>query len=283
MKFCVVGGLNLDVSGHCEGVPREKDSNIGRIRFSAGGVGHNIACALKKRGHEVSLITVLSRDLFGEYLRRQCMAEGLDIAASIVTDASTPAYMAAHASDGDMLIAVNDMPALKLLTPREIAARASYINSFDALITEANLEAETLRALGENTRIPMIADAVSAAKCARLNWMLPYLTALKLNLAEAQTLSGEALPKDAGQALFRRGVRRVLVSLGAEGVYACDADSDAFLRPESRFTCQTNGAGDAMCAGLAEGAAQGLNAVKCAGLGMSCAAALLRERENGAR
>ena len=278
MRFCVVGGLNLDIIGTGEQVLKG-DSNIGSIHFSAGGVGHNIARILRQSGQEAALITVLSRDLFGEYLQQECKKEELDTSASLVTELRSSAYMAAHTPDGELLYAVNDMPALRLLDRREILARANYLNSFDAIVTEANLGEDALKALTEIASVPVIADAVSANKCKRLEAILPYLSALKLNLLEAQTMTGENSPKDAGQALLHRGVRCVLVSLGSEGVYVCGKDEDAFLKPGMRYTCQTNGAGDAMCAGLAEATALGLDAVKSAGKGMEYAERLLRNRQ----
>ena len=278
MRFCVAGGLNLDVIGTADKALMG-DSNVGSVHFSPGGVGYNIACALRRLGHEAALITVLNSDLFGAYLKNECALAGIDVSQSVFTEIPSSAYVAVHSREGDLICAVNDMPALRQLNRKELAARADYINSFDALVTEANLEEDALKTLSETAHIPIIADGVSANKCKRLNAIIPYLSALKLNLLEAQTLSGETAPRAAGQALLRRGAGCVLVSLGSEGVYACDEYEDAFLKPEMRFTCQTNGAGDAMCAGLAEGCALGLGAVKCAGRGMACAAELLSSRQ----
>ena len=278
MRFCVVGGLNLDVIG-TSGTVLTGDSNMGEIHFSAGGVGYNIARMLRQSGHEVGFLTVMSRDLFGEYLWRECEKEGIDTSFSVITEVKTGTYMAVHTRSGELLFAVNDMPLLKLLTRREILARSSCFSAYDAVVTEANLEADTLLALAETTRVPLIADAVSAGKCKRLDAVIPYLSALKVNLLEARALTGENSPKDAGQALLRRGAGCVLVSLGSEGVYACGKSEDACLKPEKHYTCQTNGAGDAMCAGLAEAVAQGLGAVKSASRGMAYAERLLRRRQ----
>ncbi|MBQ9408596.1 MAG: hypothetical protein IJU28_04295 [Clostridia bacterium] len=279
MRFCVVGGLNLDVIGTSFEKVIMEDSNIGSIGFSAGGVGFNIARELKRLGHEVALVTALSTDRFGDYLGAFCEKEGLDLTACVRAQEPTPTYMAIHSPDGNMVCGVNDMRALKSLNRLEIVQRAAYINSFGALVTEANLEEDALLTLCEVAKVPIIADAVSANKCRRLQAALPYLSALKLNRLEAQTLSGEPSPKDAGQALLKRGAGCVLISLGSEGAYVCDRKEDAFLKPEAHFTCQTNGAGDAMCAGLAQGCAQGQGAIKSATQAMACAAKLLRSRQ----
>ncbi len=278
MRFCVVGGMNLDVTGQFEGEFRLHDSNPGRVSFSAGGVGRNIACALKKLGHEVSLVSVLTGDLMGRFLYQDCLAQGIDTSCSINAVAGTGAYISIHTPEGEMLAGVNDMGAMSRITPLEINARAEFINGFDAVVCEANLSSEALKALAEHAKNPLIADAVSVYKCERLIPVLPYLNALKLNIFEARALTGEAEAKDAGQALLRRGVKCVLVSLGDMGAYACDKNSDAFLSPERAYICQTTGAGDAMCAGFAAGVARGLGAVKSAALGMDEAQKLLKDR-----
>ena len=57
MKFAVVGGINLDVTGVITGETRPGDSNPGRISLSPGGVGRNIAAALMEHGQEVLFVT----------------------------------------------------------------------------------------------------------------------------------------------------------------------------------------------------------------------------------
>ena len=279
MRFCVIGGMNLDVIGRIGGDMRPGDSNIGRIRFSAGGVGMNIARTLAGMGHEVCLLSVLSRDLFGRFLEEECVHAGIDMGQCVRTSLPTPCYMAAHREDGEMELAINDMAALECLAPEAIRERADYINSFDAAVIEANLSEGALRAVADIVKKPLIADAVSGAKCAKLKGVLPRLDALKLNFLEAQTLTGKKTASDAGKALILCGVKRVLVSLGMKGVYACGEAEEAHLAPSRVYSCDTNGAGDAMCAGLAEGTLMGLDAVKCAARGMDAAQKLLSARE----
>ncbi len=77
MKLCVVGGMNLDVTGTVSSLPVMGDSNPGAIRFSPGGVGRNIACRIAAAGHDALLLTALTSDLAGSMLRADCAAQGL--------------------------------------------------------------------------------------------------------------------------------------------------------------------------------------------------------------
>ena len=53
-KISVIGGINLDIGGRPSESLRLRDSNIGTISRSAGGVGFNIAKNLAEKGTTVS-------------------------------------------------------------------------------------------------------------------------------------------------------------------------------------------------------------------------------------
>jgi pseudouridine kinase len=61
-KISVIGGTNLDIGGRPSESLRLRDSNIGTISRSAGGVGFNIAKNLAERGTTVSLVSALGDD-----------------------------------------------------------------------------------------------------------------------------------------------------------------------------------------------------------------------------
>ena len=69
MKAAVIGGMNFDVVGISEKTLMMRDSNIGKIRFSAGGVGRNIAEQLARQGAETTLFTCVSDDFAGQMLK----------------------------------------------------------------------------------------------------------------------------------------------------------------------------------------------------------------------
>lgn len=280
MRFCVIGAANLDVTGFCPDGLRLHDSNIGSVGFSCGGVGHNIAARLAALGHQVSFVTALPGGFAGSAIRADCEESSLDLSHAVETRESS-CYVALHGAGGDLLAAVNDMKAVSLLTPAYVRGIADFINGFDMCVTEANLSEETLSAIAECVRVPIAADCVSAAKCARLRPLMKRLSLIKPNFCEAEALTGEKDPEAAARALLREGVRRVLITLGDRGVFAADENAAEFLAPGRRFTCQTNGAGDAFCAGACVGAARGLGARECAESGLIESERLLDSRSKG--
>ena len=279
MKLCVAGGMNLDVTGVVSSSPVTGDSNPGRIRFTPGGVGRNIACRIAGAGHEALLLTALTGDPAGSMLRADCAAQGIDLSLSFEAPGSASSYMALHGPDGDMLLAVNDMECTRFLTPDRVCSRLKQINACDACVIDANLEEETILALARGARVPLIADAVSAHKCRRLLPVMEYLAAIKPNALEAEALTGEKDVRLQAEALLKMGARRVFISLGAKGVFAMDEKVGELHTPPRQHSCSTNGAGDALCAGIAIGAAQNLSAKSCALLGLQMAEDLLLARE----
>jgi len=268
-KLAVIGGTNLDVSGSPRLPLRLHDSTPGLVRLRPGGVGRNIAHALRLLGAEVSLVTALGDDLFGESLRRSCAGLGIDLSLALTVEgARSSSYLYVTDASGDLLAGIADMDVVAALTPERLAERIGRINRCDAVVVDANLSGDALAWLAEHCLAPMIADPVSAAKAPRLAPLLPKLLAIKPNRAEAFALTGESSPEAAARALLSRGVRRVFISLGEQGMLAAEGDALLRLPCRSGPVVNSNGAGDAATAALAWSFLRGLD------LGESAAAAL---------
>ena len=278
IRASVVGGMNLDVIGAVKSTLIAHDSNPGEVYFSAGGVGRNIAEQLANAGAQTRLFTCLSDDFAGRMLESDCTEKKLDLTFARRVHGRASCYVSLHAPDGDMALAVNDMALMDELTVSYLSGVLSAINQADVCVLDANLSPECLAFLAENVRVPMVADPVSCHKAEKLKPVFSRLAAFKPNLIEAQMLTGEADAPRAARKLLEMGVKRVIISLGAEGAYYADAAECGFLAPMTTFTCQANGAGDAMCAGIALGVAQDLSARGCAENGMARSTALLAAR-----
>ena len=279
MKFAVVGGINLDVTGVITGETRPGDSNPGRISLSPGGVGRNIAAALMEHGQEVLFVTALPGGMAGYALRRDCLERGMDLSRAVDAAEGESMYLSLHSREGEMLLAVNDMSAAEHVTYDVIKAASEDINRTSACVIDANLSDKALKGISDSISVPLVADAVSVSKCARLKPLFPRLKAFKPNLMEAQFLTGETAPALAARALRRMGVEMVFISLGKDGLYYLGENGEGLLPPERTFSCQTTGAGDSLCAGLAMGTAQGLDVRQTALLGQKLAFERLSQNE----
>ena len=263
-RCAVIGAANIDIGGFAAGKLAMQDSNPGRIRLTAGGVGRNIACNLAQLGVEVELIAALGDDVFADVIRAGCAASGVGLSMALTApEATSSAYLYISDHRGDMQLAVNDMEICARLTPEALRPRLKAINAMDAVILDANLPAETLAWLGPRLEPPIIADTVSTSKAVRLKPILPWLRALKPNAIEAEALTGIAISDTTStwmnaQALANAGVDRVFITLGAMGVCCGDAVQALRLRSATPQLASATGAGDAFTAALAWAELKGL-------------------------
>ena len=279
MKASVIGGMNFDVVGISDKTLMMRDSNIGKITFSAGGVGRNIAEQLARLGAQTTLFTCVSDDFAGKMLKEDAKIKHIDLSHAKKSASDASVYLSIHEPGGDMALAINDMSLIAEITPEYLKTVLVEIMKADVVVVDANLSPESLRFIFDNVDLPIAADPVSCAKIDRLKPYFHRLAAFKPNALEAMYVTGETDATDAARALVKMGVKRVAVSMGEVGCVYADENGIGALPPEKVFTCQANGAGDAMCAGLALGAAMGESARDAARRGMNASSALLEERE----
>ncbi|MDR0602178.1 MAG: PfkB family carbohydrate kinase, partial [Treponema sp.] len=258
MKITVMGGVNVDVSGISLKPVRRADSNPARIRMSAGGVGRNIAENLLRLGAGVTFVSAAGNDVFAEFLRKRFAASGLDASSLIIREGmSTGLYILLLEPAGELFTAVNSMEAVESIGPSDVENVKDAASASDLVILDANLLPETLDAAARIADgVPLMADTVSAEKAGRIAGILPRLSLLKTNRAEAAALAGfpldteEAL-REGCRGLLASGLKEICVTLGPLGVF-CASGEGMFMQsalPARRV--DVNGAGDAFAAGAA--------------------------------
>ncbi len=248
----------MDVSVSSKTPLLPQDSTPGEIHCNPGGVARNVAENLARLSVNVSLISVVGHDLFGERLAGATAQAGVKLdALHVLSGQRTASYMALHGPTGELSVAVNDMGILEALSPELLQSHEEMLRSAHCIVLDCNLGASSLAWLLENDSLPDIfADAVSVAKCTRLVPQLARIHTLKVNRLEAQALTGQVVSSvekglHASRQLHDMGVRNVVLSLGKEGACWCDASGNAGYQTVSAVeVINTNGAGDAMMAGL---------------------------------
>ena len=252
----VVGAVNMDVGGVPFRSPLPADSNPGRVRTAPGGVGRNIAHNMALLGLDVRLVTALGDDEYARRIAASCAELGIDLTGSLrIPGENTSTYLYVTDEKGDMVLAVSDMEICRRLTPAALSPRLPLMNAARVLVLDANLPAETIRWLCERAEVPIFADPVSVAKAEKLRGVLGKLNTVKPNRLEAEVLSGVSITDEeslcrAADAMLATGLRRVFISLGAEGVLAADRERKLRLPPPPARIVNTTGSGDAFMAGL---------------------------------
>ena len=252
----VVGGVNIDIGGQSFRPLVAADSNPGAITMSLGGVGRNIAHNLSLLGTDVRFLTAYGDDVHGQRITSSCAELGIDISHALKTDEyPTSTYLYIAADDGDMAMALSDMEVCRKITPSYLASNLALIQNAKAVIVDTNIPEESLVYLAENCNVPLFCDPVSTTKARKIESILSKIHTLKPNRLEAELLSGVTMEKTedvekVADALLEKGVQRMFISMGANGVFAADKEQKLWLPNLPGHMVNTTGCGDAFMAAL---------------------------------
>ncbi|MBC8452562.1 MAG: winged helix-turn-helix transcriptional regulator [Spirochaetes bacterium] len=256
---CVVlaGAANLDILGFTKDPLIPRDSNPGQVRMCPGGVCRNIAENLSRLGVRTELITAVGDDIAGKYILENCAAEGISTRHSLVLqDTSSSIYLALMENDGDMALALSDMTISDNITKEFLRKKRGLIDSASVIVADTCLSAESLEYLLDNCgKTITCIDPVSVTKGRKLFPLIGKIHTLKMNKLEAEELSGMVITdnkslREAGDYFLRKGTQYIYITLGAEGVFYCSADTHGFYTPPLIKVVNATGAGDAFMAGV---------------------------------
>ena len=277
----VIGGVNMDISAALTAPFVPADSVPGQVTLGCGGVARNIAHNLRLMGHEVKFVSMFGGETFGEMCWRECQAIGLDLSLSERCEGlRNGLYLCVNDQTGDMIAAVADTDIIAHLTPEFLEARIADINRSAIVIADTNISTEALQYLIDHCTAPLMVDTVSTAKASRIIKALQQsqthrLHALKLNLIEAQTVTGSDTASAAADKLTAMGVQKVYITLGADGVYCSDGIRHEHYKAIPTRVINTTGAGDAFIAGVAHAQIEQTPFPECTQTGLKAAHATL--------
>ena len=252
----VVGGVNMDIGGRAFGALVPSDSNPGKVTLSLGGVGRNIAHNLSLMGTDVRLLTAFGDDIHGQKIAASCAELGIDASHALrIPGASTSTYLYIAGPDGEMAMAMSDMEICKRITPAYLASNLSLLQNAQVVVTDTNIPEESLIYLAENCTAPLFCDPVSTIKAEKIRTILHKIHTLKPNKLEAELLSGVPIRSredvvEAASVLLEKGVHRLFISMGADGVYAATKEEQLWLANLPGQMVSTTGCGDAFMAAL---------------------------------
>lgn len=281
----VIGAVNIDIGGHSFKPLIDRDSNPGKVSYSLGGVGRNIAHNISLLGSRVKFITAMGDDIYAEKIKNHCNDLGIDLSHSIVINGeSTSTYLFISGPDGDMSVAISDMNIYSHITPELIKEKLDVLNNSQAVVFDTNLTEETIRFIAENCTAPLFVDPVSVSKAYKIKPVLKYLHTFKPNVIEAEYLSGVKITDDASmekaaQTMIDEGVKNVFITLGEKGIFFKNSEKQFFMPPVKADVINTTGAGDAFCATLVHCAVNGLSAEDAALYGSAASAMAIETNE----
>ena len=277
----VIGGVNMDISAALTAPFVHADSVPGQVTLGCGGVARNIAHNLRLMGHKVKFVSAFGGETFGEMCWRECQAIGLDLSLSERCEGERNGlYLCVNDLTGDMIAAVADTDIIACITPEFLESRIDTINLSSLVIADTNISIEALQFLIDHCSVPLMVDTVSTAKAPRVIKALEQsqthrIHSLKLNLLEAQTVTGLDTAQAAADNLTTMGVQQVYITLGADGVYCSDGTRKEHFKAIPTRVINTTGAGDAFIAGVAHALMEQTPFPDCVQTGLQAAHATL--------
>jgi len=275
----VMGSFVADMSFRTEKLPAWGETYMGReFRLGPGGKGSNQAVAAARSGARVSFISKLGRDALGDIARETYRTEGIDTRHLLETDTATgAAAIVLDAQSGENAIIV--VPgACFTLTPEEVGAARNRIAESAVFLTQLELALPTVEfglKLAHELGVTTILNP--APGLALPETVYPLCDYLTPNESEAEVLTGIRVgsPADAeraADALLERGVRTVVVTLGAQGALVRNENVRAHVPAvDAGPVLETTGAGDAFNGGLAVALAEGRDLVEAVRFGCAVA------------
>ena len=271
-----IGGANMDIHGKGDRTLVMRDSNPGTLHTSLGGVCRNICENLVLLGSNVKLVTVVGDDVNGNNILKGCEKIGIDMSHTrVIPGERSSSYVSLLDEQGDMLMAMSDMHIIKRLDAAFIDDAAEVLSNADIVVCDGNLSVDALEHLTEVCLAPLYLDPVSTAWAKEFAPFIGFFDTVKPNRMELSALTG--MPVDttsqvvaACDALLKKGVRRVFVSLGAEGMLyrGREGTIQRVARPYPDMINAT-GAGDASMAGIVWASRQGMTADEIICVGMA--------------
>lgn len=261
-----IGGANVDIHGQSLSPIIMRDSNPGQLHLSMGGVMRNIVDNLARLGEHCELISAVGDDAYGDMLRSGCQALGIGTKGLITRPGhSSSSYISIMDSAGDMLVAMSDMRILKEMDEQFVADQLDLLNGAELVVCDANLSSAALTYLTQQCTAPLCIDPVSTTWAKSIVPVLGKFDTIKPNRLEMEILADMSIQteedlEEACTKVLSTGVRRVYVSLGADGIYY-KGPGGSIHRRSRVFDKMVNatGAGDATMAGILHATLLGMN------------------------
>ena len=254
----VVGSANIDLVTYTDDFPRPGETIFGReFSLGFGGKGANQAAAARLCGADVSMVARVGDDLFGPATIENFRSLGINASRVLVTPgvSSGVAPIFVESSGQNRIWVVKG--ANDQLAPADIDAASGLLARADFIVLQLEIPLETVyytlrfaRRRGIRTILnPAPGQPLDLAAAGNADYVIP-------NETEAEALGG--LPvrnldeaRSCAHRLLAAGLRRVIVTLGANGALCAGAEGDRHVPPFQVATVDTTGAGDAFIGSLA--------------------------------
>jgi ribokinase len=250
-RIVVIGSCNTDMVVQLPRLPAPGETVLGGTFLTAqGGKGANQAVAAARAGGTVAFIGRVGDDAFGREARNALQKEGIDV-SHLIIDPTAPTGVALITVDarGENAIAVAP-GANAMVTPDDVERARDLIAGADILVAQLEVPVETVGAAAAVAAGAGVRTLLNPAPASPLDdGLLRNVAILTPNEKEAALISGMPVNDDNGiiaaaEAMRKRGVQRVILTLGKRGIYFNDGILHVWMPAFHVRAVDTTAAGD---------------------------------------
>jgi len=252
-NICVVGSANVDLISRVPRLPTPGETLFGtEFHMGFGGKGSNQAVMAARLGAEVTMVTKLGKDIFGDNTLENYKKNNIDTRFVFFDEElfSGVAPVSVDVVTGQNSIVV--VPGANMgLTPEDVQKAEEVIQVADLVVCQLEVPIESTLEAFRLARKSGTTTILNPAPAAELPDELLNLTDICIpNESEAQLLTNILVDSPesgfkAGKVLQSRGPQTVIVTLGEMGAVYINTDSQDYIKAEQVSAVDTTGAGDA--------------------------------------
>lgn len=251
MKIIVIGSINVDYIGTTKYELMLGESHPGSVSIQAGGVARNIVENLARVKADVTFVTVVGNDFYGQKYKSDLEELGVKIIMPKKTEQyNSSIYLAINDKEGQMVYSVVNTDIVSLINKEYISTIIDTINTFDYVLIDTNLDSDTIDYLFERVNKPIICDAVSTIKADKLRNHLDKIYILKVNENEYSHLESDLNENIPTNLIITNGSKPV--------IYITKTFTKQYQPKQKKDIKSTTGAGDSFVAGAISGILDGL-------------------------
>jgi ribokinase len=257
-RIAVVGSANIDLTTFTNQFPKPGETIFGqRFDLGFGGKGSNQAVAARLCGAEVFMVARVGSDLFGPATIENFRKQGIDTShvkqVEGLSSGVAPIFVEPNGQNRILVVkGAND--ALK---PADVDAAAETLKTVDCIVLQFEIPVETVyytiafaRKHGIRCILnPAPAQPVEMGALKDLDYFVP-------NENEAEAITGSPVKnvedaKRCAEKLVGGGIRRVIITLGANGSLLASCEGSEHVAPFAVNAVDSSGAGDAFIGSFA--------------------------------
>ncbi len=252
LPLLVIGASNIDYLAYLDNEMILKDSNVGRVKISYGGVGRNIVENLARLGIDITFITAIGEEASAYGMKKEL----LDLQVKLVlpkTKLSSSSYIAFINKDHDMEVGLSDTRIVECINIAFLQKKATLIEKFQYICLDGNLDEEVIDYFFLTYHHKkIIVDAISTKKAQKFKKHLDKIYLFKANIYEAQAILEKKLPANELIKIFqKKNIPNMIITQGLENiVYLYDHEIYESPVVPQKNVVNATGAGDAFLAGV---------------------------------